>query len=313
MKGLSPVVALTTASCTMIAGLDDDYRLGDPAATSVTTNASATGAGGAGASGAGGSAPLGPFGPPEPLNDLNSTANEDDPTVTGDLLEIYFDSTRSGSTGISDIWFSKRMAVGDDWPAPNVAMDLSSNAADTSPEISSDGLTMFLSSNRGGGDFDIYLSTRENRNAAWSTPAPVDSLNSLSGDYGVGFMPDLLRLVLASTRDGTFDLFATRRMDPDAPWDPPSAITELNSDGIESDAWIDARGTVLYFTGDLRANIDIYMTERATLGDMFATPTVVAEISGASLDQDPWLSPDMKTVLFASDRAGTLDLYIAER
>jgi len=311
MKSSSPIVALTTASCTMIAGLDEDYRLGDPSV--VATSASTTGVGGSGASGSGGSAPLGPFGPPEPLTDLNSSANEDDPTATGDLLEIYFDSTRAGTMGISDIWYSKRMAVGDDWPAPQVAMELSSGAADTSPEISPDGLTMFLSSNRAGGDFDIYMSRRMNRNETWPTPEPVDSLNSVSNDYGVGFMPDLLHLVLASTRDGTFDLFATRRMGLDQPWETPGAITELNSGALESDPWIDASGTVLYFTGDRLANVDIHIAERASRGEMFAMPEVVAEISGADLDQDPWLSPDMKTVLFASDRAGTLDLYMAKR
>jgi len=295
----------------MIAGLDEDYRLGDPSV--VATSASTTGVGGSGASGSGGSAPLGPFGPPEPLTDLNSSANEDDPTATGDLLEIYFDSTRAGTMGISDIWYSKRMAVGDDWPAPQVAMELSSGAADTSPEISPDGLTMFLSSNRAGGDFDIYMSRRMNRNETWPTPEPVDSLNSVSNDYGVGFMPDLLHLVLASTRDGTFDLFATRRMGLDQPWETPGAITELNSGALESDPWIDASGTVLYFTGDRLANVDIHIAERASRGEMFAMPEVVAEISGADLDQDPWLSPDMKTVLFASDRAGTLDLYMAKR
>jgi len=295
----------------MIAGLDEDYRLGDPSV--VATSASTTGVGGSGASGSGGSAPLGPFGPPEPLTDLNSSANEDDPTATGDLLEIYFDSTRAGTMGISDIWYSKRMAVGDDWPAPQVAMELSSGAADTSPEISPDGLTMFLSSNRAGGDFDIYMSRRMNRNETWPTPEPVDSLNSVSNDYGVGFMPDLLHLVLASTRDGTFDLFATRRMGLDQPWETPGAITELNSGALESDPWIDASGTVLYFTGDRLANVNIHIAERASRGEMFAMPEVVAEISGADLDQDPWLSPDMKTVLFASDRAGTLDLYMAKR
>lgn len=316
MRGWLSVVALTTAGCTMIAGLDDDYRLGDPAATSsvVATNASTSGVGGAGASGGGGSAPLGPFGPPEPITDLNSTANEDDPTMTGDQLEVYFDSNRAGSSGASDIWFSKRMAVGDDWPLPKVAVELSSGAVDTSPEISPDGLTMFLSSNRDGSDNDVYVSTRQNRDETWTTPMPVDSLNSDSGEYGVGFMPDLLHLVLASTRDGTFDLFGARRMTVNAAWGTPGPLMEINSGDLESDPWIDASGTVLYFTGGPRTgNIDIFTAERASPTGTFATPTVVAEISGESADQDPWLSPDMRTVLFASNRSGSLDLYMAER
>ena len=56
-------------------------------------------------------APLGPFANVTPLSSLDTLGNEDDPTLTGDLLEIYFD--RGG-----DIWYSTRASVADAWQLP---------------------------------------------------------------------------------------------------------------------------------------------------------------------------------------------------
>ncbi len=65
-------------------------------------------------------APLGPFTSITPLTTLNTIAGEDDPTLTGDLLELYFD--RAG-----DIWFSVRVSTTDTWPAPQALTALNSS------------------------------------------------------------------------------------------------------------------------------------------------------------------------------------------
>ena len=68
---------------------------------------------------------------------LDSVAGEDDPTLTGDMLEIYFD--RGG-----DIWFSVRASVAVSWPAPQALAVVNSAASETTTEISADGLELFF-------------------------------------------------------------------------------------------------------------------------------------------------------------------------
>src|ERR1041385_2596536 len=98
---------------------------------------------------------------------------DDDPTLTSDLLELYFNRS-------SDIYVSRRSKVSDPWGAPSLVTELSSASGETTPEITSNGLTIFISSDKApttGGE-DIWMSTRVSRSAAWSTPVHIDALSS---------------------------------------------------------------------------------------------------------------------------------------
>src|SRR5690606_6861790 len=59
--------------------------------------------------------PLGPFGTPV-LVDLGGQA--EDPTLTADLLELYFSSSRAGGSGSEDLWFVTRASSSTAWSAP---------------------------------------------------------------------------------------------------------------------------------------------------------------------------------------------------
>jgi Tol biopolymer transport system component len=101
---------------------------------------------------------------------LLSGANDDDPTLTADLLELYFNSDRGG---VGDIWMSSRSSTSADWGAPVVVTELQSDADDSAPEVSPDGLTLWWVSERGGADRDVWSSTRAARDQPWSTPSLV--------------------------------------------------------------------------------------------------------------------------------------------
>ena len=45
----------------------------------------------------------------------------------------------------------------------------------------------------------------------------------------------------------------------------------------------------------------------------FGTPTLVLELDTAGLDSDPFLTPDLTTMYFASDRSGDTELYVTTR
>jgi len=73
-------------------------------------------------------------------------SHDDDPTVTTDLLELYFSSDRPGGPGGESIWRANRATPADPWGTPTLVTELSSDAADNDAEISADGLTIWIAS-----------------------------------------------------------------------------------------------------------------------------------------------------------------------
>jgi len=45
----------------------------------------------------------------------------------------------------------------------------------------------------------------------------------------------------------------------------------------------------------------------------FGASTPVVQGNSPARDTDPWLSPDQRALVFSSNRAGTLDIYVATR
>ena len=107
----------------------------------------------------------GAFLPAAPVAELNSaTAQDGQPNVRRDGLEIFFFSTRPGTLGAQDLYASTRASVADAWSTPvNLGSAVNSSAADTRPSLSWDGTTLYFGSTRAGGegDSDHYVTTRE--------------------------------------------------------------------------------------------------------------------------------------------------------
>src|SRR5688572_22930516 len=62
--------------------------------------------------------PPGVWSAPVEIVELTSGFGEDDPSLTDDLLEIYFGSRRTGSIGAEDIWMASRASPADPWGTP---------------------------------------------------------------------------------------------------------------------------------------------------------------------------------------------------
>jgi WD40-like Beta Propeller Repeat len=117
----------------------------------------------------------GVFGPAEPLAGVNSpTANDGQPNLRRDGLEIFFFSTRPGGLGAQDLYSSTRDSVDEPWSTPvNLGPLVNSSAPDTRPSLSWDGTTLYFGSGRAGGegDSDHYVTTREalTDSTAWTS------------------------------------------------------------------------------------------------------------------------------------------------
>jgi len=63
-------------------------------------------------------------------------------------------------------------------------VELNSPAADGHPTIRADGREIYIHSNRGGVNFDIYVATRRSVHDPWSPPSRVDAV-SISGAHEI--------------------------------------------------------------------------------------------------------------------------------
>ena len=108
----------------------------------------------------------GVFGAATLVAGANSGAEDGQPNVRRDGLELFFFSTRHG--GLPDIYSATRARTSDGWSTPtNLGPTVNSgDGAETRPSLSWDGTTLYFGSTRPGGDgmADHYVTTRERLN-----------------------------------------------------------------------------------------------------------------------------------------------------
>jgi len=247
---------------------------------------------------------LGPWGtvePPTPIAALASTFNDDDPTATSDLLELYFSSTSNANA--DTIWVSKRAAIGVPWGTPTLVTPLNTTGTENTPEISPDGLTLWFARSVSGTTtgHDVYVATRPTRTAAWSSGTLVPELSSPSDDYAPTPSGDGLSMVLSSYRSpsiGADDFFASRRPSLTSPWTAPSWVPVLESTARESGPFRPGDDTLIYFT-TWRTGMQIWRATRLDSSHPWDSPSVVSELSPAPNGAEkPWISPDLRLMYF---------------
>jgi hypothetical protein len=259
-----------------------------------------------------------PFGVPAQVAALNTwSSNDEDPTLTGDLLEIYFTSNRTGTKGI---WFSTRADPDAAWDPPQPLSVLNTSTTDEfAPRVSSDGMLLYFGRYSETMQHEILVSTRADRSAPWSPGTLVQELNSPLND--VPGHPDrgLTLLPVASDRQGGkggYDIYAAEQLGG-GKWGTPVPLAGINAGLSDKDPWISGDMKVLYFASNRLDGVDfeIFLAIRSDPMAAFSPPTPVTELNTAgTVDEDPWLSPDLMQIFFASRRdGGLLNIYRATR
>jgi Tol biopolymer transport system component len=163
------------------------------------------------------------FGWQAPINlgaGVNTTASEtgsgyfenDD----GGASQLLFGSTRPGGLGGADLYMSELQADGSWGPATPIG-ELNSTANDNRPNIRHDGLEIYFYSNRAGGagGNDLWVASRENVEAPWSTPVNLGvPVNTSDNEVHPYLAADGETLFFYSPRPGGFgrgDLYMTTR------------------------------------------------------------------------------------------------------
>jgi Tol biopolymer transport system component len=103
----------------------------------------------------------GNFGTPQNVAALNSAGSDTSAVLTPDGLTVYFASTRSAAT-MYDVYVAHRSTLNDGFGTPAAVAELNSDSFDWPMELSADGCTIYIGTNRTGGmgAYDIYSARR---------------------------------------------------------------------------------------------------------------------------------------------------------
>lgn len=255
---------------------------------------------------------LPPFGNIRLVTELSSAADDDDPCLRRDQLEVFFDSFRGGN---DDLWVSHRASVVDAWSVPVPLAEINSLASEEHPSIARDGLTLYFTSDRGG-DANVWFSKRVDVSSPFGAPSQVADVNTMAEDR-MGSIDALDQsLFLSSTRDspGADQLYEARRSTAGEAWSPPALVAEIVASAGDPSVHVDDRGVAMYLVQNNNATKDLFWTTRPMAGAPWAATVPVAELNTGVSESDPWLSPALRVIYFVrDDGVGTKDIYMATR
>jgi len=210
--------------------------------------------------------------------------------------------------------------------APATSLIAVNSASDFSPSLSSDGRTLyFTSQDRGGsGSFDIWTATRPAASGLFGTAVNLGSpVNTNSSDASADISLDGLSLVWTSNRPGAlgaYDLWMSTRATTNDVFGPAVNLgASVNSTALDWTPNI-SDGLTLVFQSNRSGGFgdhDLYIATRPNTSVPFGAAVNLGQpINTAAGEFDPSLSADGLNLFFASNRSGGrggIDLWVSNR
>jgi Tol biopolymer transport system component len=193
------------------------------------------------------------------------------------------------------------------------------------PRISSDGLSLYFTSDRPGGfgERDLWVAKRTSTEDQWEPATNLGpTVNSSDHDWAPSISTDGLTLYFCSWKrpggHGKFDIWQTVRPTVNDEWGTPENLGSLvNTPDEERMPWISADGLEIYFARIGNSDTaNLYVSKRATITDTWSEPVNLSVLNTASSESEPSLSADGLTMFFTSTRPGGFgegDLYVSTR
>jgi hypothetical protein len=263
--------------------------------------------------------PTGPWGSPM-LVAQDSTAGviNDDPSLTSDGLELYFNRADQ------NIFVLTRTTTASAWSAPTlVASGVVSTTHEDGPFVSADGMHLYFDSTRTGGTGrDLWMASRTVRGGPWTMPVALTELDTGNDEGAPWVSADELTMIFESDRPpssaGTFEFWIATRATKSDPWSAPQQLNgpPASATHMYASAHLSSDGLVLYVgdTNTSASTLRLAQSIRASSSDPFPAPQPLTELFGNGADQDPWVSLDGHAIYFASNRpSGVWGIYAATR
>lgn len=229
------------------------------------------------------------------------------PALSNDGLSLYFGFTAQGDT--EQLALATRRDRGSSFgqgqplPAPINA------GTEGTPFLSADELSLYFYSRRPGGpgDRDLYVATRGDTRDAFDDVTALSSLNGTGMDHQPEVSPDQLSIYFVSNRSGNVDIWRSARASLALAFDPPQAVTELNTSSDEGGITLSPDGLEVIITSNRPGGAgarDLYRATRSNAADPFGNLEPLVELNTPDNEIDPALSADGSELYFASNRGG---------
>jgi hypothetical protein len=153
----------------------------------------------------------------------------------------------------------------------------------------------------------------------FSEPELIGGLGRSDALYGPSLAGNGFLAFSESIDEGPEDIYLSQRSSPDRPFGVALPAAGINTAAWEGTAILTSNALTLYFYSDRSGGAggrDIYRATRSnTLAD-FGDVSHLEGVNGGADDHMPWLSPDERTIYFASNRSligGDTNLWVAHR
>ncbi len=272
---------------------------------------------------------------------VNSDGLDQDPTLSPDELSLYFTSDRPGGYGI---WASHRDCRECPWQTPvklqlvpdDFEGGLGPTQAVGAPALSRDGHLLFFSrcidcgASHFPGTSDIFVARRSNAkdDFGWGPAVPLGpDVNTAANEdhpfYLQSAADDEVTLYFCRNEPGPsrFDIYAATVTRNGETRGPAVLVSELSLAGINDVApTLRADGREIIFQsnrpGGVGTRADLWMSTRRSVHERWSAPENVGTLVNTSAAElQPSLSFDGRTLMFASDRSGSLgnDIWMSTR
>lgn len=154
--------------------------------------------------------PQGPWQAPRHIQELAQPPPDRGVAVTNDDLTLVFHT--GNLTAQTRVMMSERIQ-GMPWPPPIElpALAQGPGVSPQDPMLSADKLTIYFHARDPLGNIELYEASRPSLSQPFGTPTPITELNSTRIDESPWISPDGRRMFFASDRNGTMEIWESRR------------------------------------------------------------------------------------------------------
>jgi Tol biopolymer transport system component len=194
---------------------------------------------------------------------------------------------------------------------PALLSSIATGSQESDPALTSDGMTVFFTSNRSGGmGYAIWTATRPSLAAPFGPATVVAELDSAARESDASISRNGRELFFMSDRSGPTAIYVATRSSSAGPFDPPALLVITGAPNtVRSGPEITADGLGLYYADDL----DIAYASRSIASGPFTFQRVLTELNVPQTDGNPTVSTDELEIWFDSYRTGPGRTYRAAR
>jgi hypothetical protein len=249
-----------------------------------------------------------PFGAPEVLVGFDLGAHSTwGPTLGPDTFTLLFSAVPGDD---EDIFEATRTGRGTTFAAAVAVSTVNTGAAEGTPFVTADGLSVYFYSDRSGGEGsrDIYVARRSSSTDSFADAERVANVNTAALDHLPRVSADERTLVFTSTRsgsDGGTDLWMATRESSSLDFGTPVPVPGINTPAIEESGQLSLDQLTLLLNSTRSGGLggrDLWLATRSSTDVPFGPPINLTGLNSSAEERDVLMSADGEEVFFVSDR-----------